>query len=188
MRKIRFGAFVREMGVRQKAISYNDLVDASRAEPGEARALGRVRLRGVDLYRLLRPYISVRFLEQFRSVMPLVAYLVIFQVLILRQDMHDPWVVFSGLAAVVLGLMLFIEGLKLGLMPFGESIGNTLPARSPLPVVLLTALLLGIVVTFAEPAVGALKTAGSIVQAASAPYLYAVLNHRTWMLVLVIGL
>jgi len=188
MRKIRFGAFVREMGVRQKAVSYNDLVDASRVEPGEARARGRVRLRGVDLYRLLRPYISVRFLEQFRSVMPLVAYLVIFQLLILRQDMHDPWVVFSGLAAVVLGLMLFIEGLKLGLMPFGESIGNILPARSPLPAVLLTALLLGIVVTFAEPAVGALKTAGSIVQAASAPYLYTVLNHWTWMLVLVIGL
>lgn len=188
MRKIRFGAFVREMGVRQKAVSYNNLVDASRAEPGEVRARGRVRLRGVDLYRLLRPYISVRFLEQFRSVMPLVAYLVIFQLLILRQDMHDPWVVFSGLAAVVLGLMLFIEGLKLGLMPFGESIGNILPARSLLPVVLLTAMLLGIVVTFAEPAVGALKTAGSIVHAASAPYLYTVLNHRTWMLVLAIGL
>jgi len=188
MREVRFGAFVREMGVRQKAISYNNLVAASRAESGEVRPRGRVRLRGIDLYRLLQPYVSVRFLEQFRSVMPLVAYLVVFQLLILRQDMHDPWVVFSGLAAVVLGLMLFIEGLKLGLMPFGESIGNTLPARSPLPAVLLTALLLGIVVTFAEPAVGALKTAGSLVQAANAPYLYAVLNDWTWMLVLVIGL
>ena len=57
----------------------------------------------------------------------------------------------------------FMEGLKLGLMPFGEVIGNTLPKKSPLPLVLLVALLLGVGVTYAEPAIGALKAAGQIV-------------------------
>ena len=68
-----------------------------------------------------------------------------------------------GLLEVIVGLMLFMEGLKLGLMPFGEVIGNTLPKKSP-PLVLLVALLLGVGVTYAEPAIGALKAAGQIVQ------------------------
>ena len=63
----------------------------------------------------------------------------------------------GGLGAVILGLMVFMEGLKLGLMPFGEVIGTNLPKKSPLPVVLLIAFLLGIGVTFAEPAIGALQ-------------------------------
>ncbi len=69
-----------------------------------------------------------------------------------------------------------MEGLRLGLMPFGEVIGNKLPQKSTLPVVLLIAFLLGIGVTFAEPAIGALKAAGANVDPKSAPYLYALLN------------
>ena len=56
-------------------------------------------------------------------------------------------------------------------MPFGETIGTILPSKSSMPVVLLVAFLLGIGVTFAEPAIGALKTAGSIVNVDEAPYL-----------------
>lgn len=190
-RKIRFGAFIREMAVQQKVVSYNDLIPEIKTDAGGREVLHRrhrLRLRGIDIYRLLQPYVSVRFLEQFKSVMPLAAYLIIFQLLILRQDMSEPWVIMSGLAAVIIGLMLFMEGLKLGLMPFGERIGNLLPAKSPLPIVLLIALLLGIGVTFAEPAIGALKAAGSIVRVDSAPYLYVLLNHWTTTLVLVVGL
>ncbi len=83
--------------------------------------------------------------------------------------------------------MFFMEGLRLGLMPFGEVIGNKLPQKSTLPVVLLIAFLLGIGVTFAEPAIGALKAAGANVDPKSAPYLYALLNHWPGMLVLVVG-
>ncbi len=83
--------------------------------------------------------------------------------------------------------MFFMEGLKLGLMPFGELIGHTLPRKSPLPLVLFITLLLGIGVTFAEPAIGALKTAGQNVSPAQAPYLWALLNEWTTALVLAIG-
>ncbi len=84
--------------------------------------------------------------------------------------------------------MIFMEGLKLGLMPFGEVIGNNLPKKSRLPVVLLIAFLLGIGVTFAEPAIGALKAVGSIVNVEKAPYLYTLLNNWTGTLVLVVGI
>ncbi|MGA0934503.1 MAG: DUF1538 family protein [Pseudohongiellaceae bacterium] len=53
--------------------------------------------------------------------------------------------------SVIIGLMLFIEGLKVGLMPFGETIGTVLPSKSPLDFVLTIAFLLGMGVTFAEP-------------------------------------
>ncbi|HKI60366.1 MAG TPA: DUF1538 family protein, partial [Mariprofundaceae bacterium] len=53
--------------------------------------------------------------------------------------------------------------------------------------VLLIALLLGIGVTFAEPAIGALKTAGSIVKAENAPYLYTLLNNWNIALIFSVG-
>jgi hypothetical protein len=73
-------------------------------------------------------------------------------------------------------------------MPFGEVIGNTLPKKSGLGVVLFIAFLLGIGVTFAEPAIGALQAVGSIVDVKKAPYLYALLNNWTGALVLVVGI
>jgi hypothetical protein len=84
--------------------------------------------------------------------------------------------------------MFFMEGLKLGLMPFGNVIGSTLPRNSPLPLVLFITLLLGIGVTFAEPAIGALKAAGKNVSVEQAPYLYALLNQWSDVLVLVVGI
>jgi hypothetical protein len=56
-----------------------------------------------------------------------------------------------------------VEGLKVGLMPFGEALGISLPAKASLATVLIVVFLLGIGVTFAEPAIGALQTAGSLV-------------------------
>ena len=88
----------------------------------------------------------------------------------------------------MIGLMMFMEGLKLGLMPFGEIIGNTLPRKLPLTGVLFIAFLLGIGVTFAEPAIGALQVAGSIVDPEQAPYLFTLLNDRSGATVLLVGL
>ena len=100
----------------------------------------------------------------------------------------DASIIAGGLFAVMIGLMMFMEGLKLGLMPFGEVIGNTLPRKLPLAGVLLIAFLLGIGVTFAEPAIGALQVAGSIVDPAKAPYLFTLLNDRSGATVLLVGL
>lgn len=190
-KEIRFGAFVREVSVNQKTISYNDLTPRPRFD-GAGRLLPyrapKIRLRGIDAYRLIRPYVSVRFIEQLKAVVPLALYLVLFQVFILRQGVADAWIISGGLTAVIVGLMLFMEGLKVGLMPFGESLGNTLPAKAHLTVVLVIAFLLGIGVTFAEPAIGALKAAGQIVRVESAPYLYALLNDWAETLVLVVGI
>lgn len=188
--EIRFAAFTREISIRQSVISYNELAPKIETDSHGAALPYRppkLRLRPLDIYRVVAPYASVRFIEQAKAVVPLAIYLVLFQVLILRQYVEDSWIITGGLFSVMVGLMLFIEGLKVGLMPFGETIGNILPKKSPLPVVLLIAFLLGIGVTFAEPAIGALKTAGSIIDVERAPYVYSLLNDWADVLVLVVG-
>jgi hypothetical protein len=188
--RYRYIDFERSLGGGAPAVSARLL-----SQEPEHDAAGRiVRLRAArpsltprEIAQLFQPYVSQRFLDQFKTVAPLAAYLVLFQLLILRQLVQDSWLITGGLLAVILGLMFFMEGLKLGLMPFGTVIGSTLPRKSSLPVVLIITLLLGIGVTFAEPAISALKMAGQNVAVERAPYLYALLNDWAGTLVLVVG-
>lgn len=161
-------------------------VTRSRRQAGPRRR--RVSLHRHDLQRLLWPYVSTRAQDQLRAVVPLALYLSLFQMLILRQHVADPGTVLFGLLAVVVGLMLFMEGLRVGLMPFGETIGHALPTRSPLPVVLVVAFLLGVGVTYAEPAIGALRQAGQLVRVEDAPFLWGLLNVWAEILVLAVGI
>ncbi len=146
-----------------------------------------LKLTPEEIVRLIRPYVSVRFMYQVSAVVPLALYLALFQLIVLKQVVADSLSITAGLVAVILGLMLFMEGLARGLMPFGEVIGSTLPRKAGLPLVLLITFLLGIGVTFAEPAIGALQAAGRNVDVQRAPYLYTVLNDWADTLVLVVG-
>jgi hypothetical protein len=189
--KIRFGAYVKEARSRHRKISLNDLIlEDQLDENGNPVRVAepRINLRSIDVYRILQPYLTSRVMEQVKAVVPLALYLMLFQMIILRQGVNEAGIIVAGLFAVIIGLMFFMEGLKLGLMPFGTVLGTTLPAKSSLPVVLLIAFILGIGVTFAEPAIGALKAAGQLVKVETAPYLYTLLNDWADVLVLVVGM
>lgn len=187
---IRLADFERAIGQTNEEISANDFLPVARRDadgnlipvPAEP-----VKLTAGEALRLVKPYISVRFMDQLKAVMPLALYLALFQLLILHQVVENAWLITGGLFAVIVGLLFFMEGLAVGLMPLGQLIGNGLPRRSPLPVVLFITMLLGIGVTFAEPAIGALQAAGSNVSVERAPYLYAILNQWAGTLVLVVG-
>lgn len=179
--KLRYGEFVREVQADHVHISYSDITKSSDQKSS------KIKLRPIDMYRLVTPYVSVRLIEQIYSLMPLAIYLVIFQIFILQQELSGASSISVGLFAVIIGLMLFMEGIKQGLMPFGEVIGNTLPKKVHLNLVLSVAFILGIGVTFAEPAIGALKTAGALVDVKNAPYLYMLLNDYASTLVLLVG-
>ena len=186
----RFADYQRELGASRDTISYNRFFpklekDAQGNIIPRKRAL--IKLNFVEKLRLFYPYVSVRLMEQVKAVVPLALYMILFQIIILRQFSADYWIMTGGLFAVIVGLMFFMEGLKLGLMPFGTVIGSTLPRKLSLPMVLVITALLGIGVTFAEPAIGALKAAGQNVSVEQAPYLYALLNDWSDVLVLVVG-
>jgi len=188
--QISFNSFARQLNAHTDQLSYNKM-----APPIEYDSDGNdiphrpqsLTIESGDVYRLLKPYLTVRFMDQFKSVLPLAVYLALFQMFILRQSVEDALIITGGLVAVIFGLMLFMEGLKVGLMPFGESLGISLPAKVSLSIVLVVVFLLGIGVTFAEPAIGALKTAGSLVDVNRAPYLYSILNDWSDILVLSVG-
>jgi hypothetical protein len=186
----RFGDYQRDLGAGKNEFSFNDLKPKLKTDadgnPITEREV-QIKLTAGETYHLLAPYVSVRFMEQVRAVVPLGVYLLLFQILILRKLDTEYWIITAGLFGVIAGLMFFMEGLKLGLMPFGTVIGSTLPRNSPLPLVLFITLLLGIGVTFAEPAIGALKAAGRNVSVEQAPYLYTLLNEWSDALVLVVG-
>ncbi len=186
----RFGDYQRKLGRASETISLM-LFQPQLKKDAQGNLIPHKRmsvtLTNNEKFRLVFPYLSERFLEQLRAVIPLALYLILFQIIVLRQGGEDYLSLTAGLFAVIVGLMFFMEGLKLGLMPLGTLIGSTLPKKLSLPLVLFITTLLGIGVTFAEPAIGALKAAGQNVSVEQAPYLYAMLNSWSDKLVLVVG-
>ena len=137
---------------------------------------------------ILWPYLRENFLDQVKSIWFIVAYLAFFQLFILQLPLVYVVSIVSGIAIVAFGLMFFMEGLRLGLMPLGETIGAILPRNAKLWAVLLFAFLLGIGATFAEPAIAVLRSAGAGVSPEAAPLLYSMLNDFSSQLVLVVGI
>jgi hypothetical protein len=190
-KNVRFGEYLQAVTVDTTSVPYGKVLPKPQfdAEGREIpQKITKLNMSGVDIVNLLQPYLSVRFMEQVRAVVPLAVFLAIFQWLVLQRTVADATLIGTGLLAVMIGLMIFMEGLKLGLMPFGDIIGSNLPRKLPLPGVLTVALLLGIGVTYAEPAIGTLQVAGSIVDPEKAPYLYTMLNERAGSTVLVVGI
>ncbi len=180
---IRYGSFLGAIRRHHRQISYNEVVALERSTPP-----ARSRLRLVDLHRLLTPYVSVRFAEQLRAVLPLAMMLIGFQALALRTSPDEAETIFLGIGAVMLGLMFFMEGVKLGLMPFAENIGFLMPERSSALTILAFGGLLGGAATFAEPAIGALQAAGAGLSAERAGLLKALLGpYANWLVLAVAG-
>ncbi|MGE9297211.1 MAG: DUF1538 domain-containing protein [Puniceicoccales bacterium] len=134
--------------------------------------------------RLLIPYFKDKFFEQVKSIWFIIVYLAAFQILILGVPLVYAAMIGVGVFVVALGLMFFMEGLRLGLMPLGEIIGAILPRNAKLPVILGFAFILGGLATFAEPAIAVLRAAGAGVKPGDAPLLYSLLNDFAGQLVL----
>lgn len=180
---IRYGQFLGAIRRHHRQISFNQVVALEKAMP-----VTRSRLRLIDFHRLLTPYVSVRFSEQAKAVVPLAMMLIGFQALALRSSPDEAQTIALGICAVMLGLMFFMEGVKLGLMPFAENIGFLMPSRSATAVILGFGGLLGVAATFAEPAIGALQAAGQSVSAERAGLLKSLLVSRSdWLVLAVAG-
>ena len=162
-RTLRYGDFLGAIRLEQRRISFNALARTLGARPQ------RARLRAVDAYRLIFPYAGSRVAEQARAVIPIAGFLALFQLLVLRASISGAEGILYGIIVTIGGLALFMEGVRLALMPFAESIGRLMPQRVSLGAVLGVAFALGVLATLAEPAIGALQAAGSLTDAARAP-------------------
>ena len=181
-----YAKYLDAVTIRHRSVSYNQL-----APTGDPSVVD-LKPKKLDLsfsqsVEILGPYCGIRIMDQLKAVVPLAAYLMLFQVLILRHPIDSAITLCLGLVAVIVGLAVFMEGLSTGLMPFGNIIGDNLPKKASMGVVLLIIGILGVGVTFAEPAIGALQAFGASVDVARAPYLYELLNNWTLPLVLMVG-
>ncbi|MDA8126642.1 MAG: DUF1538 domain-containing protein [Deltaproteobacteria bacterium] len=138
--------------------------------------------------KILLPYSWHQIREQIITVAPVCLYLVVFQLTILRYSLTQVGWITGGIAVVILGLVFFLEGVRIGLVPLGETIGDTLPGKSKMQVVLIFAFLLGILAAFGEPVLGSLQIAGAGVDPKKAPLLYYMLVVNPMLLSLTVSL
>ena len=181
---IKYSQFLNAAAVRHRSMSYNSLAPII---DGKSQKPSRIKLNFNQVVELMAPYCGLRVLDQLKAVAPLAAYLMLFQLLVLRHPVDSALTLCFGLIAVVIGLAVFMEGLSTGLMPFGTIIGDNLPKKASMFVVLVIIGILGVGVTFAEPAIGALQAFGSSVDVTKAPYLFELLNNWALPLVLMVG-
>lgn len=95
----------------------------------------------------------VRFVgEGLRSVAPVIGILLVFQLVVLRQPLENWRQIAVGLVLTVIGLVIFLKGLEVGLVPLGEAASEALAQRRSLILIAVFGLALGYGATLAEPA------------------------------------
>lgn len=89
--------------------------------------------------------------EVILAVLPITVVVILLQIFLVSM----PWFFFArfliGAAMVLVGLLLFLQGVKIGLLPMGEAVGSELPKHGSMFFLLFFAFILGFVVTVAEP-------------------------------------
>ena len=88
----------------------------------------------------------------FKDLLPIIIVIAFFQIIVLRQPLPNFVEVIFGSLLVVFGLMLFVQGLEMGLFPIGETMAHALARKGSLLWLLVFAFLLGFSTTVAEPA------------------------------------
>lgn len=103
------------------------------------------------MHLLRHPFIQ-RLLGSFLDLVPILAVVLIFQLLVIRQPIPDIVNLIEGTLFIVLGLTLFVEGLEQSLFPLGESMGYAFARKGSLFWLLVFAFCLGFGAAIAEPA------------------------------------
>jgi hypothetical protein len=104
--------------------------------------------------------------ESLRDLAPIVLVIAAFELLLVREPIADFGELVVGAGMVVLGLTLFVQGLKLGLFPLGEGMAWGLARKGSLFWLLAFAFGLGFGTTVAEPALIAVAAEAAAAAAA----------------------
>jgi len=97
------------------------------------------------------------------DLIPIIAVVVFFQSVVIRQPFPQIGEVIFGFVFVIIGLMLFVEGLEIALFPIGETMAYALAKKGSLLWLLIFAFALGFSTTVAEPALIAVTKEAAII-------------------------
>ncbi|MFY2509392.1 DUF1538 domain-containing protein [Vibrio pectenicida] len=105
------------------------------------------------------------FFGSLRDLLPIVAVIVFFQLVVLQEPLPNMLSILFGLVLVVMGLTFFIFGLEMGLFPIGESMAQAFARKGSITWLMLFAFCLGFGTTIAEPALTAVAAEAAQVAA-----------------------
>jgi hypothetical protein len=103
-------------------------------------------------YKVMAQAILKKLGTALMDLVPIIAVVAFFQAAVIRQPLPQIGEIVLGGVFVVLGLMLFIEGLEMGLFPIGEAMANALAHKGSLFWLITFAFALGFSTVIAEPA------------------------------------
>lgn len=90
-------------------------------------------------------------IEVILAVLPITLVVILLQVFLVSL----PWAEFTrfliGAGMVLAGLLLFLQGVKIGLLPMGKAVGSELPKHGSMVFLLFFSFVLGFAVIVAEP-------------------------------------
>ncbi len=101
--------------------------------------------------KLLREFYST-LLHSLRNLMPIVVVVAVFQFVVLQQVPEGLLSMIVGLAIVVLGVALFLQGLEMGIFPIGKSLADEFAAKGSVPWLMTFGFFIGFSAVIAEPA------------------------------------
>jgi len=99
---------------------------------------------------MLKELRNVTF-EVLQAILPITIAVIALNVLFIRMPLVVLLQFIFGALMVMCGMILFLLGVRLGILPMGEALGSELPRRKFLPYILAIAFLIGFSVTVAEP-------------------------------------
>ena len=101
--------------------------------------------------------------EAIADLVPIIIVIVFFQVVVIQQPFPEIIEIIIGVLFVVVGLMLFVEGLETGLFPIGETMAYALAKKGSMLWLLIFSFTLGFSTTIAEPALIAVAKEASVI-------------------------
>jgi hypothetical protein len=104
-------------------------------------------------------------LDSLRDLLPIILVIGFFQFAVLQQPIPNLGEIVIGIAFVVIGLTLFVQGLNMSLFPIGESMAYSFASKGSLFWLLCFAFALGFATTIAEPALIAVAREAALIAA-----------------------
>ncbi|MES9936939.1 MAG: DUF1538 domain-containing protein [Sedimenticola sp.] len=104
-------------------------------------------------------------LDSVRDLAPIIGVIAFFQLAVLQQPIPNLLDLLLGTMMVIIGLTLFVHGLKIGLFPIGESMAHDFANKGSLFWLVAFAFALGFGTTVAEPALIAVANEAATVAA-----------------------
>ncbi len=103
--------------------------------------------------------------DSLRDLLPIIVVIGFFQFAVLQQPIPNFGEIVIGIAFVVIGLTLFVQGLNMGLFPIGETMAYAFASKGNVFWLLCFAFSLGFGTTIAEPALIAVAQEAATVAA-----------------------